>query len=140
MSSQPITAGAVMREYSWKTADGPGRIYVMEVDLKNPHVQVEVIPGGGKITQRLNVSAMAANTGAVAAVNGDFFNTQGEGAPVGPMITAGKLVTSPAVLTGTYALGVTADRKAYIESFSFQGNVVAPDGKEFALSGLNFNP
>jgi hypothetical protein len=137
INSQPITAGAVMREYSWDVTGGPAKVYVTEVDLKNPYIKVDSIPGGGKITQRLNVSAMARNAGAVAAVNGDFFNTQGEGAPIGPMVTAGRFVSSPSVLTGTYALGVTADRKAYIDSFSFDGKVKAPNGQEFALSGLN---
>ncbi|MEW6623624.1 MAG: stalk domain-containing protein [Bacillota bacterium] len=137
VNSEPITAGAVMREYAWDVTGGPAKVYVIEVDLKNPHVQIEVIPGSGKITQRLNVSAMAKNTGAVAAVNGDFFNTQGEGAPIGPMVTAGRLISSPAKLTGIYALGITADRKAHIDSFFFDGKVTAPNGKEFELSGLN---
>jgi hypothetical protein len=137
VSSQPVTAGAVMKEYFWTTANGPARIFVLETDLKNPHVQVDVIPGAGKITQRLNVSAMVANTGAVAAVNGDFFNTQAEGAPIGPMVTSGRLASSPSRLIGTFALGITADRKAHIEAFTFEGRVRAPNGREFILSGLN---
>ncbi|HBT20832.1 MAG TPA: hypothetical protein DEA47_05685 [Peptococcaceae bacterium] len=70
---QPVTAGAVHKEYRWKTADGPVEIHVLEVDLNNPYIVLDVIPGAGKITKRLNVSAMASNAGAVAAVNGDFF-------------------------------------------------------------------
>jgi len=137
LSSRPVTAGVTLREYRWEIPGEPARIYVMEIDLKNPYVQVDVIPGGGKITQRLNVSGMAGNAGAVAAVNGDFYNTKAEGAPIGPMVIDGRLASSPSVLTGIYALGITADREARIDSFSFVGKVVAPDGREFSLSGLN---
>lgn len=133
----PITSGAVLKEYQWQTSSGHVNINVIEVDLNNPHVHVEVIPGGGRLTQRLNVSAMARNTGAAAAINGDFFNTRAEGVPIGPMVMGSRLVSSPAVLQGIFALGITRDRTAYIEPFSFQGKVTAPTGVEFQLSGLN---
>ncbi|NLO89213.1 MAG: hypothetical protein GX088_02640 [Clostridia bacterium] len=134
---QPVTAGAVHKEYRWDTAKGQVRIHVLEVDLKNPYVVLGTIPGAGKITKRLNVSAMAQNTGAVAAVNGDFFNINGEGAPIGPMVVDGRTASSPSKIDGLYALGINKDGKAVIQSFSFWGRVVSPSGDEFPLSGLN---
>jgi len=134
---QPVTAGAVHKEYRWETADGPVEIHVLEVDLKNPYVVLDTIPGAGKITKRLNVSAMAKNTGAAAAVNGDFFNIYGEGAPIGPMVVSGRTASSPSKIDGLYALGINKDRRAVIQSFSFWGRVVSPSGNEFPLSGLN---
>ena len=135
--STPITAGAVMKNYHWETTDGPAKIHVVEIDLNNPYVQLGVIPGAGKLTQRLNVTAMAKNTGAVAAINGDFYNTQAEGSPIGPTVINQQWVTSPSKLEGIYALGITGDRTAHIEPFTFQGQVTAPNGKEFELAGLN---
>ena len=135
--STPITAGAVLKEYRWTTSDGPANIYVVQVDLNNPYVQLGVIPGAGKLTQRLNVSAMSKNTGAVAAVNADFYNTQAEGSPIGPTVINQQWVTSPSKLEGIYALGLTTDRQAYIEAFTFEGRVTAPNGAVFELSGLN---
>jgi hypothetical protein len=138
LDSRPVTAGTTMHEYIWEAEEGrPAQIYVLEVYLKNPYVQLGVIPGGGKVTERLNVSAMAGNAGAVAAVNGDFYNTQGEGAPIGPMVLNGRLVSSPSLLQDVYALGITQERRATISAFSFAGSVVASDGREFPLSGLN---
>lgn len=137
MESSPITAGAILKEYKWQTASGHVNINVIEVDLTNPHVQVDVIPGAGQITKRLNVSAMAKNTGAIAAVNGDFYNMQGEGSPIGPMVMDTRLVSSPSNLQGIFALGVSKDRKAYIEPFTFAGKVRTSSGAEFELSGLN---
>ncbi|KUO53134.1 MAG: hypothetical protein APF76_03585 [Desulfitibacter sp. BRH_c19] len=133
----PITAGAVLKEYQWQTSSGHVNINVIEVDLKNPHVQVDVIPGAGKLTQRLNVSAMAKNTGSAAAINGDYYSMSGEGSPLGPMIMGTRLVSSPSKLENIFALGITKDRMAYIEPFTFEGKVSASSGAEFQLSGLN---
>ncbi|NLK00837.1 MAG: hypothetical protein GX318_06330 [Clostridia bacterium] len=140
ISKEPITAGVVQKQYDWHK--GSTKIYVLEVDLSNPYVKLDAIAGGGLLTHRLNVSAMARNTGAVAAVNGDFYNTAGEGAPIGPMIINQRLVSSPSLLNGLFALGiedkgVKQERKAYIEAFSFEGEVTAPNGSKFSLAGLN---
>lgn len=136
--SQPVTSGVRLLTYDWQLADGPARVRMMKIDLQNPNVQVEVIPGGGKITERATVSEMAERTGAVAAVNADFFSTQAEGAPIGPMVIAGELAASPSVLRELYALGITSERVAQIDSFSFSGRVISPSsGQEFPLSGLN---
>lgn len=132
---EPITAGAVLKQYEWQEKEA--KISLIEVDLSNPHVEIDAIPGRGKITQRLNVSAMAENTGAVAAINADFFNMRGEGAPIGPMVVNERWVSSPSKLEGIYALGITGERKAYIDGYFFEGNVTAPNGESFELSGLN---
>ncbi len=136
-NTTPITAGAVLKEYRWQTSSGNVNISVIKVDLLNPYVQVAAILGAGQFTKRLNVSAMAKNTGAVAAVNGDFFNTQGETVPVGPMVMESRLVSSSSNLENIFALGISNDRKAYIEPFSFTGKVTAPNGVTFELAGLN---
>ncbi|SMB85004.1 Copper amine oxidase N-terminal domain-containing protein [Desulfonispora thiosulfatigenes DSM 11270] len=133
----PITAGAVLKKYDWQTKPGLAKIHVMEIDLRNPYVQINSISGSGKLTQRLNVSAMAKYTGAIAAINGDFYNTKAEGSPIGPMVMGDRLVTSSSHLQGWYALGITKDRKASIDAFSFDGKVAAPTGAVFKLSGLN---
>jgi hypothetical protein len=137
LETEPITAGALLKKYQWEMEEGNVNLYLIEVDLNNPHVVIDVIPGGGKITQRLNVSKMAKNTGAVAAINGDFYNMNAEGAPIGPMVMNTRLVSSPSKIDGLFALGITTERKAYIESFAFNGKVTAPNGASFELSGLN---
>ena len=73
-SSSPITAGAVLKNYTWDISDGMVKAAVLEIDLTNPYVQLEVVPGKGKFTQRSTVSAMANRTDAIAMVNGDFYN------------------------------------------------------------------
>ena len=137
LTSTPVTDGAILKQYNWQTTKGPVKIFVTEIDLRNPYIELAAIPGKGKLTERLNVTAMARNTKAVAAINGDYYNTSGEGVPIGPMATDGRLLASPAKLSGWHALGITDKRQAYIESFTFTGQVTAPDGAEFELAGLN---
>lgn len=135
--SSPITSGAVLKTYTWDIADGNVKAAVLEIDLTDPYVQLEVVPGKGKFTQRSTVSAMADRTDAIAMVNGDYYNMRAEGAPIGTTVIDGELVSSQSFLTGVYCLGITSDRTAYIDAFSFSGSVTAANGEKRNLSGLN---
>lgn len=137
VTSEPVTSGASLNEYFWQTTKGPAKIFVLEVDLKNPYIKVDTVLGKGKVTERSNVSAMAKETGAVAAINGDFFNTQAEGAPIGPTVVDGMLVTSPFNFGKVFAVGITEDKQAFINDFHFFGKVTASNGNSFDLAGLN---
>ncbi len=119
-SSSPITSGAVLKNYTWDIADGMVKAAVIEVDLTDPYVQLEVVPGKGLFTQRSTVTAMANRTDAIAMVNGDYYNMKAEGAPIGTTVIDGELVSSQSFLTGVYCLGITSDRTAYIDEFFLQ--------------------
>ena len=136
-NSSPVTSGAVLSNYTWDISDGMVKAAVLEIDLTDPYVQLEVVPGKGQFTQRTTVTNMANRTNAIAMVNGDFYNTKAEGAPIGTTVIDGQLVSSQSYLTGVYCLGITSDRKAYIDEFSFEGKVTAENGTSFGLSGLN---
>ena len=137
VSTSNVTSGAVLKNYTWDTVDGPVKASVIECDLTNPYLNIGVIAGEGKLGLRSNVSAMASRTGAVAAINGDLYNTKGEGSPIGTTVMNGKLVTSPSVIPGIYALGITQDNRAIIQQFDFQGSVTTAAGVSFPLSGVN---
>ena len=136
-SSSPVTSGATLKNYTWDISDGKVKAAVLEIDLTDPYVQLEVVPGKGQFTQRSTVSAMANRTDAIAMVNGDFYNTKAEGAPIGTTVIDGELVSSQSFLNGVYCLGITKDRTAYIDEFSFSGSVTAANGEKRNLSGLN---
>lgn len=148
LSEEVITSGAMMMKYKFTTVRSgksvTGLADVIRVDLNNPYVSVDVMTGkGGNLTTRQSTGGMAAETGAVAGVNGDYFNTGGEGAPIGGQVSGGVVVSTPSQLDGMYAFAVTKDRKPIIDEFSFEGMVTAEDGSQFPLSGINkgaYNP
>lgn len=141
-SEEPITSGAILKRYQW-TGERSGKpvqvnVQVIETDLQNPYVHIDTIAGtDGQYTLRQSIRDMAADTGAVAAVNGDFYNTQAEGVPMGPQIMGGELLATPLYLPGFYSFVITKDRKPLIDLFTFEGKIVAEDGASYPLGGIN---
>ncbi|MEF3305153.1 stalk domain-containing protein [Paenibacillus sp. GYB003] len=141
-SQEPLTYGAVLKKYEWSFERNKKPVTVkanvVEVDLKNPYVKLDTIAGtGGQFTKKQSVRKMANETGAVAAINGDFFNTQAEGVPMGPQVSGGKLLATPPYLVGWYSFALTKENKPVIDMFTFEGKIVAKDGASYPLGGIN---
>ncbi|CAM2933826.1 stalk domain-containing protein [Paenibacillus sediminis] len=142
VGEQIITSGARLLKYEYNTthAGVAKKILadVIEVDLKNPNVKLDVMTGkGGQFATRQSVLGMTQETGAVAGVNGDFFNTGLEGAPLGPQVSQGVLMSSPSQLQGMYTFAVTNNGTPVIDEYTFEGSVTAEDGSTFPLAGIN---
>ncbi|KGE20400.1 stalk domain-containing protein [Paenibacillus wynnii] len=148
LGEEVITSGAIMMKYKFTAARAgknvSGLADVIRVDLNNPYVSLDVMTGkGGTLTTRQSTGGMAKETGAVAAVNGDYFNTSAEGAPIGGQVSSGIVMSTPSQLNGMYAFTVTKDRKPVIDEFSFEGMATALDGAQYPLAGINksaYNP
>lgn len=141
-SQETITSGAIMKNYIWKTTrsnkDVSVNANVVEVDLTNPNVKIDAMAGTkNQFTKNQSVLGMVKDTGAVAGVNGDFFNTQAEGVPEGAQITNGQVMSTPAKISGLYSFAITNTNQPIIDIFDFQGRVTAKDGASFELGGVN---
>lgn len=143
-SDEILTSGASLKTYVWKTERSGKQVSVdarvIAVDLQNPNVKLDVITGtGGQFTKKQTVKSMADETKAVAAVNGDFFNVQYEGVPVGPEISNGQLLATPPYLPGFYSFAITKDRKPIVDLFTLdtQSKIIAKDGASYTLGGIN---
>lgn len=139
-----VTSGAKQVDYQWVSSNSSKTtqlVHVLQIDLTNPYVQLNAMSGkAGSVTARQSVGAMAKETGAVAGINGDVFNTStstSEGAPLGAEIRSGEVLTSTSRLQGMYSFGVTADRQPIVDQFGFSGTVTAEDGTAFELEGIN---
>lgn len=141
-SQETITSGAIMKNYVWTTTrsnkDVSVNANVIEVDLTNPNVKIDAMAGtNNQFTKNQSVLGMVKNTGAVAGVNGDFYNTQAEGVPEGAQITNGQVMSTPAKISGLYSFAITKTNQPIIDIFDFQGKVTAKDGTSFELGGVN---
>ncbi|GAK41270.1 copper amine oxidase domain-containing protein [Paenibacillus sp. TCA20] len=142
ISEEMITAGAKMINYRYTTtrsgASSSVLANVIQVDLNNPNVKLDVMTGKqGKFNSKQSTGGMVKETGAVAGVNGDYFNVSGEGAPIGGQVMDGVLMSTPSELSGMQALTVTKDGKPMIDEYSFDGSVTAANGSTFKLRGMN---
>lgn len=141
-SQETITSGAVMKNYVWTTTrsnkDVSVNANVVEVDLTNPNVKIDAMAGTNtQFTKNQSVLGMVKDSGAVAGVNGDFFNTQAEGVPEGAQITNGTVMATPAKISGLYSFAITKNNQPIIDILDFQGKVTAKDGTSFELGGVN---
>lgn len=137
-----IASGVKRVDYTWSPLTGSGtvNIHVIEIDLTNPYVQLNAISGKNNTVASLNnVLNMAKETGAIAAINADVFQTgsSSEGSPMGAQITSGQLMSGPMALQGMYAFSVSKDKVPSIDLYGFDGKVTAADGTTFPIAGMN---
>jgi len=149
-----IAPGVGYTEFDIPAAKGPAHAHVLTVDLRDPRVRLDLLHPGA-VAARATVSRLADGQGAVAGVNGDFFNittqhpgVQATGASVGPAIAAGRVLKGavpdgqrfgPALPPGTSTedvFGVDVDRRARLDDLSLTGWIRTPEGT-LPLGGLN---
>jgi exopolysaccharide biosynthesis protein len=84
-----LAPGVTHRALSTTAAAGQVLGDVVEVDLADPAVHADLITPGA-IAARSPVADMANRSGAVAAINGDFFDIGRTNAPAGPAVADGR--------------------------------------------------
>ena len=144
-SGEKIAPGVEFTTMQIPTRHGVAVGYVLTVDLTQAHVG---LLSPGKVAQTSTTSAQANRLGAVAGVNGDFFNIDGTGAATGPEIenghdlkaaVPGKQRYGPTRPSGTdnhHVFAVTEDGRPTVTTLDLDGTVTTPD-ESFELSGLN---
>ncbi|MER5378794.1 phosphodiester glycosidase family protein [Streptomyces sp. NPDC002688] len=154
-SATDIAPGVEYTQLDIPAAKGVAHAHVLSVDLRNPHVRVDLLYPGA-VASRAPVSQLADSRGAVAGVNGDFFNitesqhpgVEATGATVGPAIASGHGLKAavpdgqrfgPALPPGTTTedvFGVGVDRRARLDGVALDGSVRSSDGT-WPLGGFN---
>ncbi|MGW0734854.1 phosphodiester glycosidase family protein [Streptomyces sp. NPDC002851] len=154
-SLRAVAHGVTYRTVDLTTSHGPVRAHVVTVDLRARGVRAGLLYPGF-VGARQSVSQMADATGAVAGVNGDFFNiietqhpgVEATGAPVGPTVAGGRQLKGavplgqrfgPALPPGTdtrEVIGVGIDGRARLGRLTLRGALRMPWGR-MPLGGLN---
>ncbi|MFF8731530.1 phosphodiester glycosidase family protein [Streptomyces sp. NPDC015171] len=150
-----VAPGVTYRQFDVTAGAGTARVHLLTVDLADPHVRVDLLHPGA-VAARATVSRLADSAGAVAGVNGDFFDitetqhpgVEATGAAVGPAVAAGEVFKAavpkgqrfgPSLPPGTATedvFGVGTDRRARLDRLSLTGSVTTPEGS-LPLKGLN---
>ncbi|WP_053692662.1 phosphodiester glycosidase family protein [Streptomyces sp. WM6372] len=140
-SGRQIAPGIRLESYDRLEADRWLRIDELLVDLGGSGgVRAEYLGGHGPATVAESAARHPAGPGrrVVAAVNGDFFDIRGTGAPLGPGLGAGRLLHSavpgPAAAP---AVGFGADGGGRVLRLGLDGSVTLPGGAVRPLTGYN---
>jgi hypothetical protein len=136
--TEPVARGVTYQNWWRFTSAGWLKVHVLEVDLTEPSIRVEPIYNEEQLGTPQPVSQLAAQSGAIAAINGDFFYSQGAYmAPVGPLSQGGRLIASPGTNDGMAVLGITPENRIEIAPWRGEGTVTLPNGVSFRLAGVN---
>lgn len=133
-----VTRGAVYTLVSLATAsDGPIFIYQLTVNMRTPGLRISSVQahdgvmGGGE-----SVSSMAARTGAIAGINGDYFGLDGLAAPYGMTVQDGRLLRNG---NSWGVFGIGWDNKVSVDKYAWKGLVRAfSNASEMPLEAVNF--
>ena len=116
---EPVAPGVARTTYRMVTAAGPLVVSVVTVDPKEPTVRLGAVLAHDSIVSKdETTSSMARRTGAVAGINGDYFDINASGAPLGVVIRNGVLERTP---SARIALTVTRDRDVLFARYGFAG-------------------
>jgi exopolysaccharide biosynthesis protein len=144
--TRPVGPGIELSTVELYGPDGatgePGwlQTYQLSVDLASGVEIGRLFPGQVAATRPL--PEMAREAGAVAAVNADYFDISGSGAPWGVGIQDGELLQSPlpntkATQTNRTAVMFSQDAVGAIGEIVFEGTVDLPGDRSVSLDALN---
>ncbi len=91
-----VAPGVAYGDYEMLTADGPLSVHVVAIDLAEPTVRLGAMLAQDRlVSQGEPVSSMARRSGAVAGVNGDYFDINQTNAPLNILVQNGRLERMP---------------------------------------------
>ncbi|MFE2147154.1 multidrug transporter, partial [Streptomyces sp. NPDC059456] len=140
-TGRQIAPGIRLESYDRLEADRWLRIDELRVDLGGSGgVRAEYLGGRGPATVAESAARHPAGPGrrVVAAVNGDFFDIRGTGAPLGPGVGGGRLLHSAGPGPGAApAVGFSPDGTGRVLRIGLAGSVTLPGGTVRPLAGYN---
>ena len=140
--ARSVAPGVAYGEFRMTVPRGIVHGHLLTVDLADPRVSVDLLYPGA-VGARSPVSQLAADRGAVGAVNGDFFNitetqhpgVEATGASVGPAVASGRQLKGavpdgqrfgpvmPPGATTEDVIGIGYDRRARLDRLTLRGAV-----------------
>jgi len=120
------------------TVSGPNKINILTANLSEPTLKPKYL-NPGTVGATATLTTQANRVGAVAAVNGDFFDIGVTGAPRGIGIDNGSLLNGPASgwnnVAALYANG--ASSRGGLAQIFLDGRITLPGGAQLTATNLN---
>lgn len=94
-TTQLITKGVVYEMNRWLTDKGWLDVHVMKIDLTDPYVRLGVVETTGEYGSTAAMTDLVKNNGAIAGINGDFFDmSKNPTGALGMVMTNGEFVSA----------------------------------------------
>ena len=130
-STRMVEPGVIYGHQRRADTFGPNVVNYLEIDLRR-NLEVKLALGQDRVYGSERVSDLAKRTGAIAAVNGAYFASNGR--PLGVLMIDGELITEPYANRTAVGLGPSG---AVIDSVGFVGEVWHEGRLLTTISGLN---
>ena len=98
------------------TSSGAFNVNYITVDLADPQLEIKPVIANDLVGSVESLASMASRSGALAAINGTFFNSYSDMQPQGTLQQAGVYQH----LSGGATLGITAGNKAFIQRLALE--------------------
>ncbi|WP_350279804.1 phosphodiester glycosidase family protein [Kribbella sp. HUAS MG21] len=131
----PVAPGVNYTSFERLDPKGWQRGDILDTDLDRRGVTVDLV-NTGKVSGGQPLSQQLARKGAIAGVNGDFFDINDTTAPIGVGVESGKLLNAPAGGHNDTAV-IGKDGLGRIAQVFLQGTATDDDATELALTNLN---
>ena len=121
-----VAPGISYGDYEMRTADGPLSVHVLAIDPRNPTVRIGTALSNDRlVSQGETVSSMALRTGAVAGVNGDYFDINQTNQPLNILVNNARLIRMP---MQRWAIAFDKDKNARFSEFAIAETATLPQG------------
>lgn len=134
---EDIAPGVEYGEYDMFTAAGPLQIHVVAVEPQHTDEHVGgVLAWNSLVSKGETVGSMAKRTGAIAGINGDYFDIGNTNRPLNVVVRNGVLLQMP---RKRYALAIDRDGVPHVGEFTFSGEVTL-GSRATAIDGVDELP
>jgi len=134
--TEEVAPGIVHRHLIRSFLAGRQSIHIISISLESARAGLSVI-SPPYVNQTTTLSKLASTSGAVAAVNGDFFYMNASKTPVGVMVKDGVPIHVPGVNSNRPVFAIARDGKPYIDVVEWKGCMRTGSGALIDLTGLN---
>ncbi len=134
-TEKTVTEGVRLIKDERFLESGWQRVHVLEIDLENENLELCTLFDSRGISKSQTVLKMAEEKGAIAAINGDFFNWTGT--PLGFTVEDGKVISSPSHDPGLAAFMETEEGDLLFDYVDMSLFVTCPEGYTVEIIHIN---